>query len=136
MPQADPNPQTLAKDRLNNAVLKNLSPHLQRAVEALWANFEALDLELITTPADAEEDFLAAIPAIDGVEDDIRQLVRELVEDIRMNFNTASDAPMRLRFAYQNKDELIEQILPRSRARLVVMPLDKNISLHANVKEK
>lgn len=130
-----PNTGLASNARFTQPVLKNLSPEICRAAEALWANYEALDLEVITTLEDAEPDFLAAMPVIDGFEDEINQLVKELIEDVRMNFKGAAEAPLRLRFAYQNEDELISNLLPHSAARLVVMPVDKDISLHANVKE-
>ncbi len=121
--------------RFARLMLKNISPEVRRAVEALWENYEALDLIVITTSEAAADDLLAAMPVIEGVEDEIRQMVTELVDDLRTNFKDAADMPLRLRFAYQNEDELIDQVLPRSAARLVVMPIDQDISLHTNIKE-
>lgn len=114
-------------------VLKDLPPEIRRAAEALWSRYETLDIEVITTMEKAANDLFIALPAIEGFGDEIGQLAIELVADIRANFCCDERAPLRLRFAYQNQDELIEQLMPSKPSRLVLVPMDKDLSLHTNV---
>ncbi len=126
--------QSLAcTERFAGIVRKDLAPEVQRAAAALWAAYESLDLEVITTLRDAEQDLLAAMPDLNGYENEIRQLVAELTIDLRTNFYQLDDQPVRLRFAYQGEKDLIGQLLSASAARLVVMPVENDISLHTNI---
>jgi len=119
--------------RLTEIVQKNLTPAMGRAAMAMADAYEALDIEVITTLQNAAEDFLAALPIIDGYEDEIRQMAIELVADMCSRFEAYPHQNLRLRFAYQNEADLVDQLLSIQASRLVVVPVEDSVSLHADV---
>ena len=123
----------VVRDSAEEATTKSLAPELQRAVQALCDTYEALDLRIETTLGAAEADFLAALPEISGCEAEMRHLVAILIADVRVAAGNLPDTPLLLRFAYQNKGELVEQILSGAKARLVILPTEENVSHHVNV---
>jgi hypothetical protein len=128
-----PNPTSSVANRFSGIVKKELSPAVRRAAAALWDAYEALDIELITNLRDAHHDLHTALPLIEHHEDEILELVSELAADLRRHFAIAADHPVRLRFAYRSEDDLIEQLLSSSAARVVVVPMEQDASLHTNV---
>lgn len=131
--QLSQNEARLSHARFANLVLKNLKPEVRRAAEALWAAYEKLDIEIVTTLADAEGDVMAVMPVMDGYENEIGELVKELVSDLRANFKGDSEMPLQVRFAHKSQEQSIEPMLPRATGRLVVVPIAQDISLHTTI---
>jgi hypothetical protein len=132
--------QALALHRLKNAIqnteitTQSLPLELQRVVQILCDTYEAIDLRIETTFGTAETDFLSAMPEVKGHEVELLQLVRLLMADLKTTIHTELDHPLLLRFTYQDKVDLVEQLLSGAKARLVVMPVENDVSLHANIK--
>lgn len=122
-----------AQSRFAGIVMKDLNPDVKRAAEALWNAYEALDLEVVTTLEDAEGDLMAAMPVIDGYENEIGELVKELVADLRANFHGDSDMPLQVRFSHKAREDSLEPLLPRATGRLVMVPIAQDVSLHTTV---
>lgn len=119
--------------RLAGIVREDLSPEVRRATAALWANYETLDLEIITSFRDLEKDFITTLPAINDYENDLHRLVVELAGDLRTSFYQSLDKPLRLRFAIQNAHDSIRQFLSVPAARLIVMPVEEEASFHVTI---
>lgn len=122
-----------AANRGATITIQSLPPALQSAVHALCEAYEILDLRIETTFAAAERDFLAAVPEVKKHETEIRQLVAVLIADLRQAVPAVPDQPVLLRFAYQDKEDLVEQLLPEGKARLVVMPVANDESVHLSI---
>jgi len=133
--------QALAEHQGNAAVrtteitTQSLPPEMQRVVQVLCDTYEAIDLRIETTLGAAEADFLAAMPEVKGHETDLRQLVKLLISDVRDTAGAVTSVqPLLLRFAYQDRGDLVEQLLSGAKARLVVVPAEDDVSLHVNIK--
>lgn len=126
-----PNMQaTVSKD----VTEQTLSPGLQRAVQILSATYETLDLRIETTLGAAEADFFKALPEIQNHKEELRQFITFLLSDLRLEGLTpGSEQPLFIRFAFQDEDDLIEQLLSGAKAQIVVVPVDGETSLHTNI---
>ncbi len=115
--------------------LQSLSPDLQRAVQALCDTYEAIDLRIETTLGNAEADFMAAMPEVKNHQRELRQLVRLLIVDVHCaaDADATADQPVLLRFAFQDEGDLVEQLLSGAKARLVVVPVEGDVSIHSSI---
>jgi hypothetical protein len=124
--------------RTPNVVLKILSQQLRTALYELWAHFDHLDLRAHTTLSSAEQDLLASMPIIEGHENDIRDMVSILINDVRLATLSLLDsdhAPMSLRFVHQNTHDDISEITPADKnAHIIVLPVQAESSLHATLR--
>jgi hypothetical protein len=98
---------------------QSLPPELQRVVQILCEAYETLDLRIETTLVAAEDDFLAALPEIAEHETDVRQFVALLVDDLRLTVHGASSQSVLLRLAFQDEDDLTQQLLSNMTAQEV-----------------
>ena len=115
------------------ATEKTLSPNLRRAVQILCDTYDAIDLRIETTLGKAENDFVAALPEVQGCDEELRELADLLIEDVRntLQGQAISTQPLLLRFTYQDQNDLVTQLVSSAKARVVVVPVGSDVSLHA-----
>lgn len=110
----------------NPAIIRELPQHLRRATQMLWETYETLDLCIETTFGLAEKAFLAALPELNGNKEDTLLLIRHLLSGLRNSDGTKPQAShsISLRLVYQDRNTLIQQLLPGQHAQIVVIPID------------
>jgi hypothetical protein len=91
--------------------MQSLPPELQRAIQVLSDTYEALDLRIETTFGNAGNDFIGALPEIEGYEVELQQFVDVLIDDIRHTANRANTQSVLLHLSFQDKNDLTEQML-------------------------
>ncbi|MER2520164.1 MAG: hypothetical protein ABTQ34_05690 [Bdellovibrionales bacterium] len=116
------------------ATAKPLPPPLHRAAQLLWATYETLDLRIETACGSAEAAFLSALPELSDHREDMLHFIRHLLSGLRDSSGEKPEATqlLSLRLVYQDQNELIEQLIPGSRAQIVILPIDKAANLPAN----
>ncbi len=110
-----------------------LTPEMRRGAAALWKNYDALDLEIITSFRGLATDFLTTLPSIEGYENDLYQLAMALTNDLRGIFCQSLDKPLRLRFSIQNAADSFDDLLLAPTAHLIVMPAEEDVRFHLTI---
>jgi len=110
--------------------VRPLPPALGAAAWALW--HYRLDMQCSGSLHEASAALLAALPLVEGYEDDLRQMVEILVNDVRQQTPFNEEARYKLRFsnAYEDLDDLLSGT---QRMRVTVIPVAAEYSYHANV---
>jgi hypothetical protein len=93
------------------SMIQSLPPELERIVRVLCDTYEELDLRIETTLGAAENDFLAALPEIEGHETELRRMVTLLIDDLGSAINGMKFQPVLLRLTFHDEGELTEQLL-------------------------
>lgn len=100
--------------------IKKLPQDMQRVLQLLCDTYESLDLRIETTPAQAETDFLRALPEIEGHDDDLRKLVAVLIADLRGAAKGTEENMVILKLAFKDEADLAEQFLAHADMRKAV----------------
>jgi hypothetical protein len=90
---------------------RTLPIEMQRVLQVLCDTYHTLDLRIETTLGAAEQDFLAALPEIEGYDNELRQLVKMFLLDLRRTVTGTEAQPVLLRLAFENETDLAEQFL-------------------------
>ncbi len=103
--------------------LMPLPPDIQGTVQAITDAQPHADCQILTTLAQAKADILAALPVLDGHEDDMLRLACLLADDALKNApdHLAADTPLLLRIAGQGQDSGISPIVPADETALVAI---------------
>ena len=117
--------------RFPSVEVRPLPPELSAAAWALW-HYE-LDMQFTGSLREAEAEMLAAMPIVEGHENNLRRMVKALVDDIRQDADPAIENRYQLRLsnAYTN----LEGMLPQSHlSRIAVIPVSEEYSYHADAR--
>lgn len=91
----------------------SLPLELQRAVQVLSDTYTKLDLRVETTLKSAGNDFIAALPEVEGCELELRHLVAVLIGGLRSSASETKSQSVLLHLAFQDEDDLTQQLLSK-----------------------